>query len=373
MQAKRTPEFYFLCAIIILIGFGTLVMYSAGAFVATMKFQNYTHFLMKHIRWILIGSLFYFVASRINYKKIKYYIPAIVVFTWILVIAAFVLNPSNRPSRSIIIAGRNWLTTSDLARIMLIAYTAYFLDKYQSQIGNWKFMLQQFTPVFGITLFMILLQPDLSSTFIIGAIILSMLLIGNVSKKYIGILVLVALVGFSAKIATSPYQLKRLNTWLNSTEKIIDQQQYASRLAMGSGEVFGNGPGSSNLKNGHLPAAHTDFILAILGEEYGFFGVLILFTIFGVIFHNGLRIVQIASDRFGLFLALGIVLNLIFYFLINVSYVIGFAPNTGLTMPFVSYGGSNTIFTLGAVGLLVGIAREASHGSTSYLKRVVSV
>ena len=86
---------------------------------------------------------------------------------------------------------------------------------------------------------------------------------------------------------------------------------------MGSGEVFGNGPGSSNLKNGHLPAAHTDFILAILGEEYGFFGVLLLFTIFGIIFHNGLRIVQIASDRFGLFLALGIVLNLIFYFLIK--------------------------------------------------------
>ena len=135
-----------------------------------MKFQNYTHFLMKHIRWILIGCLFYFVASRINYKKIKYYIPAIVVFTWFSY-SCILLNPSNRPSRSIIIAGRNWLTTSDLARIMLIAYTAYFLDKYQSQVGNWKFMLQHFTPVFGITLFMILLQPDLSSTFIIGAII----------------------------------------------------------------------------------------------------------------------------------------------------------------------------------------------------------
>jgi len=158
-----------------------------------------------------------------------------------------------------------------------------------------------------------------------------------------------------------------------STEENIDIQQNASKLALGSGGIKGRGPGSSKLKNGHLPAAHTDFILAILGEEYGFLGVTILFGLFAAIFHNGVRILQIAQDRFGLFLALGITLNLIFYFLINVAYVIGFAPNTGLTMPFVSYGGSNTIFTLGAVGLLMSIAREASHGSTTYQKRMINV
>ena len=373
MNSSRSPEFMFICAIITLIGFGTLVMYSAGAFTATMKFQNYAHYLLKHIQWLILGGGLYFVGSRFKYKKLKFMLPGIVGMTWLIMILAFILNPTNRPSRSLIIAGQNWVTTSDIARIMLIIYTAYFLDKYQREISDWKFLLKNYTPIVGITLLIILRQPDLSSTFIIGLIIFTMLTIGGVSSRYLMIITTIAIFAFSLKIMTSNYQMKRLMTWIESSEESIDQQQNASLLAMGSGEIFGKGPGSSRLKNGHLPAAHTDFILAILGEEYGFTGVLILFGLFGMILHNGIKILQIASDRFGLFLALGIILNLIFYFLINVAYVIGFAPNTGLTMPFVSYGGSNTIFTLGAVGLLMSIAREASHGSTTYQKRMINV
>ena len=373
MNSRRSPEYMFIYAIILLIGFGTLVMYSAGAFTATMKFQNYAHYLIKHIQWLILGGGLYFVASRFKYKNLKFMLPGIIGITWILMLLAFALNPTNKPSRWLIIDGRNWVTTSDVARIMLIVYTAYFLDKYQREISDWTFMLKNYTPIAGLTLFLILMQPDLSSTFIIGVIIFVMLLIGKVSSKYLTLLVAVTLLAFSYKIGTSTYQQARLMNWLQPTEEVEDIQQHASKLAMGSGEVLGKGPGSSSLKNGHLPAAHTDFILAILGEEYGFVGVAILFLLFGIIVHNGIRILQIAPDRFGLFLALGIILNLIFYFLINVAYVIGFAPNTGLTMPFISYGGSNTIFTLGAVGLLMSIAREAFHGSATYQKRMINV
>ena len=373
MNSSRSPEYMFICAIITLIGFGTLVMYSAGAFTATMKFHNYAHYLIKHLQWLILGGGLYFVASRFKYKNLKFMLPGIIGFTWLIMLLAFALNPTNKPDRWLIIGGRSWVTTSDVARIMLIVYTAYFLDKYQREISDWTFMLKNYTPIVGITLSLILMQPDLSSTFIIGAIIFVMLLIGKTSSRYLVLLFTVALLAFSLKIGTSNYQRARLINWLQTTEGVGDIQQHASKLAMGSGEVMGRGPGSSRLKNGHLPAAHTDFILAILGEEYGFMGILTLFMLFGVIFHNGILILQIAPDRFGLFLALGIILNLIFYFLINVAYVIGYAPNTGLTMPFISYGGSNTIFTLGAVGLLMSIAREASHGSTAYQKRVINV
>lgn len=373
MNSKRSPEYMFMYAIIALIGFGTLVMYSAGAFTATMKFQNYAHYLIKHIEWLAFGGCLYFVASRFKYKKLKFMLPGIIGLTWIIIVLAFILNPTNKPNRWLIIGGRSWVTTSDVARIMLIIYTAYFLDTYQREISDWKFMLKNYTPVVGLTLFMILMQPDLSSTFIIGVIVFTMLFIGKASSRYLMILISVAILAFSLKISTSNYQRARFVKWVYSTEENIDIQQNASKLALGSGGIKGRGPGSSKLKNGHLPAAHTDFILAILGEEYGFLGVTILFGLFAAIFHNGVRILQIAQDRFGLFLALGITLNLIFYFLINVAYVIGFAPNTGLTMPFVSYGGSNTIFTLGAVGLLMSIAREASHGSTTYQKRMINV
>jgi cell division protein FtsW len=373
MNSSRSPEYMFICAIISLIGFGTLVMYSAGAFTATMKFNNYAHYLIKHLQWLILGGGLYFVASRFKYKNLKFILPGIIGFTWLIMILAFVLNPTNKPDRWLIIGGRSWVTTSDIARIMLIVYTAYFLDKYQREISDWTFMLKNYTPIAGITLFIILMQPDLSSTFIIGSIIFVMLLIGKASSRYLILLLTVALLAFSLKIGTSNYQRSRLINWLQPTQEVGDIQQHASKLAMGSGEILGRGPGSSRLKNGHLPAAHTDFILAILGEEYGFTGILAVFILFGVIFHNGILILQIAPDRFGLFLALGIILNLIFYFLINVAYVIGYAPNTGLTMPFISYGGSNTIFTLGAVGILMNIAREASHRSTTYQKRVINV
>ena len=199
-----------------------------------------------------------------------------------------------------------------------------------------------------------------------------MLLIGKVSSKYLILITTVALLAFGTKIYLSNYMYERLITWVKPSEEIKDKQQNASLLAMDRGEIIGTGPGNSHLKNGHLPAAHTDFILAILGEEYGFLGIFTLFGLFGMIFHYGIRILQIASDRFGLFLALGIILNLMYYIIINVAYVIGLAPNTGLTMPFVSYGGSNTIFTLGAVGLLMSIARQASNGSTTYQKRMIN-
>ena len=354
----------------VLIAFGTVVMYSASSYTAEFRYENYTHFLFKHMRWLVLGAMSYFFMSRLKYKQLKFSIKFIIALTWTLIILAFILNPTNKPNRWLIIGGQNWLTTSDLARMMLILYTAYFLDKYQKYIVDWRFMLKNYTWVPGITLAMILIQPDLSSTVIIGTIILMMLIVGKVSTKYLLIMASAALIAVGVRAFTTDYMYDRIDTWLDSSVEVVDEQQYKSMLALGRGKFFGNGMGSSRLSDGHLPAAHTDFILPIVGEEYGFAGSCFLFGLFTLIFHYGIRIVQLASDRFGLFLALGIVFNFIFYFLINVAYVIGFAPNTGLSMPFMSYGGSNTIFMLSSVGLLMAIAKESIHGSPTYLKRL---
>ena len=160
----------------------------------------------------------------------------------------------------------------------------------------------------------------------------------------------------------------RLNTWTynyyNPVEKELDNQQQKALMALGSGGLTGKGLGNSKLKTGYLPAAHTDYILPIIGEEYGFAGIVYLFFIFMLIFHLGIQAVKISSDRFSMFLSLGIIINIIFYFLINVAYVLGYAPNTGLSLPFISYGGSNTIFTLASIGLLISILRQSIKSKT---------
>ena len=156
---------------------------------------------------------------------------------------------------------------------------------------------------------------------------------------------------------------ERLDTWIQSfyqdSNQEIDNQQRKALMALGSGGLTGKKLGNSKLKDGYLPAAHTDYVLAIIGEEYGFLGIGWVFFLFLMIFHLGIQTVKISPDRFSLFLSLGIIINIIFYFLINTAYVIGYAPNTGLSLPFISYGGSNTIFTLITIGLLISISRES--------------
>jgi len=353
----------FLFTIIQLIAWGTLVMYSASSHMAEVRFNNHSHYLLIHLKWLFIGFFAYQLTSRLKYQQLKTIVPIIVLFTWFVICVAFYLNPTNKPSRWLIINGTNWMTTSDMARIMLIIYTAYFIDKYHENLTNLKFMLINFTPIPLITLLMILKQPDLSSTIIIGLIILSMLLIAKVSRQYLGISILIVSMVFSYKISTNTYMHKRLNTWTqsfyNDSTYDIDNQQRKALMALGSGGLTGKKLGNSKLKDGYLPAAHTDYILAIIGEEYGFLGIGYIFFIFLMIFHLGIQAVKISRDRFSLFLSLGIVTNIIFYFLINVAYVIGYAPNTGLSLPFISYGGSNTIFTLAAIGLLINISRDS--------------
>ena len=190
-----------------------------------------------------------------------------------------------------------------------------------------------------------------------------MLLIAKVSYKYLGALILIASILFSYKISTNKYMYNRLNVWAQSfydnSNYEPDNQQRKALMALGSGGVTGKRLGNSKLKAGYLPAAHTDYILAIIGEEYGFLGIGYVFFIFLMIFHLGIQAVKIATDRFSLFLSLGIIINLTFYFLMNTAYVIGYAPNTGLSLPFISYGGSNTIFTLAAIGLIINISRNS--------------
>ena len=364
MLNKNWPlDKLFLFTIIQLIASGSIMMYSASSHLAEVKFDNHLYYLLQLAKWIAIGIAAYQITSKLKYQQIKTIIPFIVGTTWVIVILAFYMNPTNQPSRWLIINGTSWMTTSDLARIMLIIYTAYFIDQYPQHLKNLKFMIINFTPVFLITLFLILNQPDLSSTIIIGLIIMTMLFIAKVSYKYLVILFLSAIILFSYKILTNQYMHNRLNNWVQSfssgSEQELDNQQRKALIALGSGGLLGKGLGNSMIKSGYLPAAHTDYILPIIGEEYGFLGVGYVFLLFILIFHLGIQTIKISPDRFSLFLSLGIIINIIFYFLINVAYVIGYAPNTGLSLPFISYGGSNTIFTLAAIGLLISISRES--------------
>ena len=340
---------------LVLCGFGIIAMYSASSIHAMNNFGNHTFFLIQQIKWLIIGLFLMIIISKIDYQVIKKYAYEILFFSWIIMILGYFYKGDNPAARWLIIGGRSWLTTSDLGRLSIIIFTAFFIDKNKKSIHNWKFILTKYIPFLGITLSLILFQPDTSTTITISIIILLMLYISTMNIKFLLYISSIGIIGLIIKIINTPHAINRIINW-NDTQKV------QSLNAFGTGGIFGSGLGDSIIKNGYLPQSHTDFILPIIGEELGFIGILLIFLLFYFFYQRGLKIMQKAPDLFSMLLCLGIILSVIIYFLINAAYSIGLAPTTGLPMPFISYGGSHTIFNLISIGILINICNKGNTG-----------
>ncbi len=351
MNIRSYPNDYLILgAILLLSGFGIVMMYSASSIYAMNEYDDYLYFFLRQTRWLIIGTVLMFLFSQMNYRHLKELAYVLIFFSWIFLIMGYFFKGNNPASRWLVLGGRSWMTTSDFARVSLIIFTAYFIEKNKKYLKDWKFLLFRFTPILGISLVLILFQPDTSTTMIIAAIIMVMLFIAGTDWRY--------LTGLSID---TPHAMDRFLNW-------NDKQKVQSLNALGTGGILGSGLGDSIIKNGYLPEAHTDFILPIVGEELGFIGIFILFFLFWFLFTKGLTVVREAPDLFSMFLSFGILISVMIYFLVNAAYVVGFAPTTGLPMPFISYGGSHTIFTFLSMGILLNIARKGRSVTNSYYR-----
>ena len=340
--------------IMIIIVIGITMLYSASSTIAYNKFNEYAFFLNKHIIRLIIGLSAFIVMYNLDFKLLKKYSKSILVLSWFILLSAYFFSDGSSTNRFLIIAGQNLFTTSDFAKISLIIFTANFIESNKKDINDIQVIIKNFIPYVAISLLLILFQPDLSTTIAISLIILTMLLIAGLKIKYIAICGIISSTGIIYKIFTTPYQFKRLFEWLHGKG---NWQLENSLQALGNGGLIGTGFGNSIIKDGFMPEVHTDFILPIIGEEFGFIGVLIIFILFLGIYYYGIRICKTSPDIFSSMLALGITINILYYFLINATYVVGLLPTTGLPIPFISYGGSHTLFSLISIGILVNISQ----------------
>ena len=362
MKVRYYPNDQIIMGIIFLLcGFGIVMMYSASSIYAMNKFDNYLHFFMQQIKWLTIGAVLMLMLSQVNYQILKKIAYALLIISWVVLVMGYFFKGNNPASRWLVLGGRSWMTTSDLARVCLIIFTAYFVEKNKKKLNDWKFLLTRFTPFLGISLILILFQPDTSTAMIISAIIMVMLFIAGTDWRYLAGVSVFGILGLILKIINTPHARDRILNW-------NDDQKIQSLNALGTGGILGSGLGDSIIKNGFLPEAHTDFILPIVGEELGFIGILALFILFWFFFTRGLAVVREAPDLFSMFVSFGIIISVMIYFLVNAAYVVGFAPTTGLPIPFISYGGSHTIFTLISMGILLNIARKGRAGTNTYYR-----
>jgi len=350
---------------IVLICIGIVMIYSSSSIYAWEKYHDSFFFLKRHIIFLIIGALLTFLAMLVDYRLFRKFARP---FLWVSIfLLVLVLVPGIGREVS---GAQRWFRfkfisfqPSELANLAVIIYSADFICRKGDLIRT---LFKGFLPpvcVLGFISLLILAQPDLGTVIALGSVILLMLFIAGARGRYILGLILVSLPVVYLLIFNVAYRRARilafLNPWLDP--KGTGFQIIQSQVALGSGGIFGVGLGHSKQKLFYLPAAHTDFIFSIIGEELGLLGTLGIIILFMLFIREGLKIIKNAPDKFGYFLALGLVLMISLRAVINICVSCGLFPTKGLPLPFISYGGSSFMFDMVSVGILINIARTGEY------------
>ncbi|MFC1537476.1 putative lipid II flippase FtsW [Gemmatimonadota bacterium] len=348
---------------------GMMMILSATSISAREQSLSSYLYLERQAARALIGLVVLVLASRINYHRLRFIGFISLLATAVLLIIC--LLPGTKTIAPVIGGARRWvslgplsLQPSELAKFFLVCWAAGYLVRKKEVIRQFKQGFLPFIIIVGIFFTLIVSQPDLSTALIILMLVLLVGYVGGLRPAHLVLLglCLVPIVTYTCVVKVG-YRSERLISFIEGdTDKSgSGYQANQSKLALGSGGITGIGLGSSKQKYFFLPAAHTDFILAIIGEEMGFIGctaVVLAFVYFGWL---GLKIARSATDFYGFLLASGLTMMIIFSAMLNMAVVAGLIPTTGLPLPFLSYGGTNLIISFWAVGILNNISREAER------------
>lgn len=310
---------------------------------------------------IFIGISVLILFSKINYKKWKKYSPHILVITLILTALVFVpkVGISHGGATRWINLGIFSLQPVELLKFGVILYLASWYSSVGQKISTIKYGLLPLIIVIGLSGTILLLQPDTGSLLVIFVTSMSIFLIGGGRWKHIIGIIVFAIAGFAVFVIKKPYILERLYTFIDPSRDPTGAswQLQQSLIAVGSGGIFGKGFGQSIQKFSFLPEPTSDSIFAVVAEEFGFLGSMVVLAIFIVFLFRGLKLSQKAPDLFGRLFVSGIVIMIVFQAFINIAAMIGIFPLTGIPLPFISHGGTALLVTLAEVGIILNISR----------------
>ena len=341
--------------------FGIIMIYSASYIWAEYKFNDPFKFVKHQGLFFIIGIIMMLITSKIPYKVYFEKANTLLLLSIILLILVIIpgIGTVRNGSRSWFGIGSFGIQPSEFAKLTLIIFTSKYLTKNEK---NLKYIKKGVLPILGIVILvfgLIMLQPDFGTGMIILVSIIGLLFVSGVDFKFFIRLGLIGVVGIVLLIAIAPYRLERILSFLNPWSDPLGSgfQIIQSLYAIGPGGLFGQGFMNSRQKHFYLPEPQTDFIFSIIREEFGFLGILIVATLFTIIIFKGFKIAQNSGDKFAKFLAFGITFGLAFQAILNLMVVVGLIPVTGVTLPFLSYGGSSLLITLISMGVLLNISR----------------
>jgi len=362
MPRKLTPDLWLFAVVVALCSVGVVMVYSASAIIAADRFHDPFFFLKKQFFWAVLGVACLWAALRVDYRRLERLVVPLLAASFVLLVLVLVppfgqeINGTRRWFR----AGPVSFQPVELAKLSLLLYLAAFLTRRQEAMASFSRGLLPLLLVAGGMAGLTMLQPDMGNALVLVILTLALAYLGGARVSHMGMIAAAALPIIAVAIATKPYRLRRMVSFMNpwNDPQGSGFQIIQSFLALGSGGWLGRGLGESKQKLFYLPEAHTDFIFAIVGEELGLAGAVVVVALFMLLVWRGLRIGLRAPDAFGSYLALGLTIMFATQTLVNLGVVTGALPTKGLPLPFISSGGSALLMALFSAGVLLNISQH---------------
>ncbi len=364
----RTPADNILIVVVVfIVVFGLMAVFSSSAPKAIGIGDNPFSFTLKQLLWLAVGVAGAWFFSKFDYKGLKPFggFLTLVVLILLLIVQFTPLGVTVNEAKRWLVIGPLQFQPSEMAKPALVLYFATLFSKNCEILDSDKY---PFYIMFALMLLLIYKQPNLSMIVLLIVTALAMYYVAGGSTK----IITSGIVGGILLVATTirDYQLQRIKVWWNPFMDALGAGYniIQSMVAFSSGGFFGVGFGNSKQKLSWLPEGHTDFIFAVIGEEFGFLGCFFLVCLFGVFLHRGFIIAKKCPDMFGRILAVGITFSICFQAFTNMSVASSFVPATGIPLPFISYGGSSLLVSLCMIGVLINISKKRVQRIVHYVQ-----
>jgi cell division protein FtsW len=359
---SRPPEYVVLCATVTVLNVVGLVMIlSASSVAALSDYGSSWYFFNRQLMWALVGLAAFLLASRIDYRRWRRFAPYLLIFAVLTLTVVLAGGKLVSGSQRWIVFGPLQLQPSEIGKLALLLCGAQILTQRADRLDDpraWRPVVA----IFLVLAVLVMKEPDLASTIVLGLIVASLLIVGGVHAKHLAQMFGVAVAGTFMLSLLAGYRRARMFSFLHPGHDVgnTGYQLYRSLIAIGSGGVNGVGLGAGRAKWFFLPNAHTDFIFAIIGEELGFIGCVLVLALFVGLGLVGLRIARRAPDRFGMLIATGVTAWIVGQAAINLGAVVGLLPVSGVPLPFLSVGGTSLVITMFSAGVVANIARQTA-------------
>lgn len=364
MKTKRHVDIGLVLVVLLLLVIGIMMVFSSSFYYTMWRWGDKFHYLKRSVIWMAIGISAMTITSFIPYKVYRKFASLCLITSLITLVIVLTKSEDavNNANRWINLGGISFMP-SEFSKLCIIIFMAHSLETKDKLLSSFTHGILPYLGVAAVYFVLIVMQPNLSTAITVVLIIVAMMFVAGVKLKHLFAIGLFGSGIFAYAAISSPYRLKRLTTFLNPFEDIWGDgwQVVQSLYALGSGGVTGVGLGQSIQNKLYLPEPQNDFIFATIGEELGFIGGTFVIIIFVMFIYKGIQIAINAPDKYSCYLATGIVAMVSIQSLMNIAVATSSMPVTGVSLPFISYGGNALVFLMVGIGILLNISKSSGE------------